>query len=123
MEILNVLLLCVGTLQVTSYRAIPQQTDDSPTWTSIGDRTTMFGCAVSQDLLKSGKVKYGDILYVEGHGYRVVNDCMNVRIKNGIDLFVRTKPEEHKIEVQRRKVYKVLLPTQGDSHVDTRKVR
>lgn len=116
MEIIKVAVVCLGLLKVTSYQPVAQQTDPSPTWTSIGDRTTKFGCAVSQDLLKSGAVKYGDILYIEGFGYRVVNDCMNERMKNSVDLLVFTYQEEKRVGVRFLKVYKIKLPIKDISN-------
>lgn len=98
-------LLLIGLLTVTSYRPVKGQTDDTPTWTSIGDRTTKFGCAVSQDLLKSGAVKYGDVLYIPGYGMRVVNDCMHKRITKSIDLLVMTHAEEKRVGKRQLKVY------------------
>jgi len=82
---------------VTSYRSVPSQTDKSPYVTSIGHRTHPYGCAVSQDLLKRGIVSYGDVLYIPGFGFRVVNDTMNARMKNHVDLWVATKAEEKRI--------------------------
>lgn len=106
------LVLIVVTL--TSYQPVKAQTDDSPTWTSIGDRTTKFGAAVSQDFLKDGRLKYGDVLYVPGFGYRVVNDCMNARHKNALDLLVLTHAEEKKVGVRKNfKVYKVVVKPGG----------
>ena len=102
-------LILLGVLTTTSYRPIVGQTDASPTWTSIGDRTTKYGVAVSQDLLKSGQVKYGDVLFVEGFGLRVVNDCMHYRKRNSIDLLVLTHKEEQRIGTRHLKVYKVKL--------------
>lgn len=99
--------LLLGVLQVTSYQPVAGQTDTSPTWTSIGDRTTKFGVAVSQDLLKTGVVKYGDILYIEGFGYRVVNDCMNSRHKKSIDLLVFTKKQERIVGTRHVRVYRI----------------
>ncbi len=98
-------LVLLGVLTVTSYRPIASQTDKSPSWTSIGDRTTKFGCAVSQDLLKSGAVHYGDIVYIEGYGYRVVNDTMHSRHKWHIDLLVFTHDEEKAIGTRHLKAY------------------
>lgn len=98
-------LVLLGVLTVTSYRPVANQTDSSPTWTSIGDRTTKFGCAVSQDLLKSGAVHYGDIVYVENYGYRVVNDTMNPRHKQHVDLLVFTHDEEKAIGTRHLRVY------------------
>lgn len=106
-------LILLGTMTLTSYRPIAAQTDDSPTYTSIGDRTTKFGCAVSQDLLKNGLVAYGDILYIPGYGYRVVNDTMNARHKNHVDLLVFTHNEEKAVGVRHLQVYKVTQPMEA----------
>lgn len=94
MKELIVVAVFVGNLTVTSYRSVPSQTDDSPFFTSIGERVNGSGIAVSQDLLKSGKVHYGDVLFVEGVGWKVVNDCMNVRHKNAIDIWLETREQE-----------------------------
>lgn len=108
-------LILLGTMTLTSYRPIASQTDDSPTYTSIGDRTTKFGCAVSQDLLKNGLVAYGDILYIPGYGYRVVNDTMNARHKNHVDLLVLTHNEEKAVGVRHLQVYKVTQPMEASN--------
>ncbi len=99
-------------MTVTSYRPIESQTDDSPTITSIGDMTTKFGIAVSQDLLKDKRVKYGDILFIEGYGYRVVNDCMAARHKNAVDLLVLTYAEEKAVGIRHRRVYRIGRPNE-----------
>ena len=99
---------------LTSYQPIPAQTKPEcrnrhQCETSIGDGITMYGCAVSQDLLKSGEVHYGDILYVPGFGYRIVNDTMNIRHKHSVDLLVFNREEEKKVGVRHLTVYKVEL--------------
>lgn len=106
---MSVSALLLGILVVTSYRPVPEQTKPSCTdrWhcsTSIDDGITKFGVAVSQDLLKSGRVHYGDILYVEGYGFRVVNDCMAPRHRNAIDLMVLTRAEEKAVGVRHQRV-------------------
>ena len=106
-------LVLLGLVTVTSYRPIKSQTDSTPTWTSIGDRTTKFGVAVSQDLLKSGVVKYGDVLYIPGYGMRVVNDCMHPRKEKSIDLLVMTKAEEKRIGTRHLIVYIVKVKEEG----------
>lgn len=108
-------LLLLGVLQVTSYQAIPAQTkpeckDRHNCETSIGDGLTMYGCAVSQDLLKSGRVHYGDVLWVPGFGWRVVNDTMNIRHKNSVDLLVFSRAEEKRVGVRHIKIYRVEEP-------------
>lgn len=104
--------LALGLFTITSYRPIPAQTkpecqDVDHCRTSIGDVPTKFGIAVSQDLLKSGAVHYGDILYVEGYGFRVVNDCMNIRHKKAADLLVFTYNEEKQVGVRHLRVWKI----------------
>lgn len=105
-EILIVLSL-LGNMTVTSYRSVPSQTDNSPYVTSIGEKVNKSGVAVSQDLLKRGVVKYGDILYIEGYGLKVVNDTMNPRLKNHIDIWVATYGEEKQVGTRKLLIYKV----------------
>ena len=95
---------------MTSYRPTPGQTkpeclDRHRCETSIGDGITQYGIAISQDLLRKGAVRYGDVVYVEGYGLRVINDCMNSRIRNSADLLVFTRAEEKKVGVRHLKVY------------------
>lgn len=105
----NLLIVLVSTFAtITSYQPIPSQTDSSPTWTSIGDRTTKYGVAVSRDLLASGLVKYGDVLKIEGiPGLRVVNDTMNKRHKNAVDILVFTHAEEKRIGTRKGRVWRI----------------
>lgn len=101
------LTVLLGTMTITSYQPIPAQTDESPTWTSNGDRTTKYGIAVSRDLLESGEVRYGDVLLVEGLGLRVVNDCMAKRHRQSVDLLVFTHAEERRIGVRRGRIWRI----------------
>lgn len=108
-------LVLLGILQVTAYQPIPAQTRPECVsrfncTTSEGDGITIYGCAVSQDLLASGKVKYGDILYIPKFGYRVVNDTMNARITNAVDLLVLTHEAEKRVGVRHIKVYRTEKP-------------
>lgn len=106
----ELLVVLIGTMTITSYQAIPSQTKATclnrhQCETSIGDGITQYGAAVSQDLLKSGQVQYGDVLEIEGLGLRVVNDTMNKRHKRHVDLLVFSYAEEHKIGTQHRRVW------------------
>lgn len=117
--------LFLGVLMVTSYQAKPEQTrpeciDRHHCETATGDGITRSGVAVSQDMLRDGRVKYGDILYVQGFGYRVVNDCMGlykhengvmVPITNSIDLLVFTDAAERHVGTRFLKVYKLEVPS------------
>ena len=103
-------LVLLGTLQITSYRPIAAQTKPECTSrdhcrTSIDDGITRFGLAVSQDMLKDGRIHYGDAIYIEGYGWKIVNDCMNIRHHNSVDMMVMTKAEERAVGVRHLKVW------------------
>lgn len=106
--------ILLGVLTVTSYQPIPAQTkpeclNRDHCRTSIDDGITKYGVAVSQDYLKSGELHYGDILYVEGYGSRVVNDCMAVRKTHSVDLLVFTHAEEKSVGVRHLRVWKIAV--------------
>jgi 3D (Asp-Asp-Asp) domain-containing protein len=103
--------LFIGTLTLTSYRSVPEQTDSSPWITSNGQRVNENGVAVSQDMHKrfGGFLDYGDVIYIEGIGFKVVNDLMNPRHKKCIDIWVKSIKEEKIIGVQRVKVW-IIVP-------------
>ena len=103
-------LILLGTLTVTSYRAVPAQTKPTCTdrhhcETSTGENVSELGLAVSQDLLLSGRVKYGDIVCVEGYPCRIAFDTMAPRNRNAVDLFMYTKAEERAVGVRHLKVW------------------
>lgn len=100
----------LGVLTVTSYRAVPEQTKPTCTGryncdTATGDNVSEQGVAISQDLLRAGIVRYGDALYIDGIGYRIINDTMHHRHKRACDIFVYTYAEEKRIGVRHLKVY------------------
>ena len=88
--------IMIGNLAVTSYRSVPEQTDDSPNYTSTGEKTNSHIVAISQDLLKKngGAFNYGDQLFIEGIGFKTVADCMNKRHKQRADVWVSSYLEE-----------------------------
>lgn len=97
---------------ITSYRATPAQTkpacrSNHECTTSTGENVSELGVAASQDLLKSGAVKYGDVLYIPGVGTRIVNDTTNARLRRTIDVFVYSKAEEKAFGVKHLTVYKL----------------
>lgn len=120
---MNEIILFLGILlnsqmTITAYRSIPSQTDSSPNYTSIGDRTHKGGVAVSRDLLTrwKGPINYGDYIYIEGLGIYQVNDVMNdtaydkeshkrFKLRQHIDIWVASHDEEKKIGVQTRRVF------------------
>lgn len=119
-------LFFIGNLTATSYRSVTAQTDSSPFHTSTGERVSAYGVAVSQDLLCGAckklhkrckqpdnmtKLHYGDLLYVQGVGYKFVNDLMNKRHKNRIDIWVPSYKDEKlfhkKYGIKKQKVWRV----------------
>jgi len=104
-------------MQITSYRSVPEQTDDSPFYTSIGEHVHPHGVAVSRDLLKrwGGPLNYGDQLYIEGFGFKVVNDTMNARYKRSVDIWVGSYDEEKRIGIKHGRVW-IVHPTWEESN-------
>jgi 3D (Asp-Asp-Asp) domain-containing protein len=105
-------LILLGTLTVTSYRPIAAQTKPDckgrfNCTTAIDDGITKYGLAVSQDMLKDGRVHYGDSIYVDGYGWKIVNDCMAARHRDSVDIMVFTKAEEKAVGVRHLKVWVV----------------
>jgi len=105
-------LIIIGILQITAYQPVPGQTRPGcngihDCFTSIGDVPTKYGVAVSQDLLANGTVHYGDPIYIDGIGWRIVNDTMNKRHHNAVDIMVWTRAEEKAVGVKHLKVYTV----------------
>jgi hypothetical protein len=95
--------ILIGTLKPTAYRSTPEQTKPvGYTWTASGERCHVRGCAVSQDLLKrnGGPLQYGDLIYIDGIGFKFVTDCMNKRHKRRVDIWVETALEEHQFEIK-----------------------
>lgn len=103
---MNLLLtaILIGTMNITAYRSVPKQTDDSPYITSIGERVHPHGIAVSRNLLKrwGGPLNYGDFVYIEGIGFKVINDTMHERFCDHIDVWVSTYQDEKDFDRQFR---------------------
>lgn len=110
---LILLAVTIGNIPVTAYRSVPNQTDNSPFLTSIGEHVCKDGVAVSQDLLEKngGPLRYGDWIYIEDIGLKRVNDTMHPRITQHIDVWVKTLGEEKRFweryKNKRLKIYRV----------------
>ena len=100
--------LLIGNVVMTSYRSVPAQTKPKDCeWTSIGERCNVHGVAVSQDLLtkNGGPLNYGDLVFIEGVGFKFVNDCMAARWKQRIDVWVPTYNDEKKFGVRKGRLW------------------
>lgn len=102
----------LGNMTVTSYRSVPEQTDSTPFITASGEHVHPHGVALSRDLLKrwGGPVSYGDFVYIEGYGLKVVNDTMHPRHRNHVDIWVKTYDEEKAIGWKQGRVWIVKMP-------------
>lgn len=73
---------------LTAYSATTDQTDDTPYETALMERPVVGGTvAVSHDL----KQYLGNKVYISGYGVFRVNDLMNKRFTNKLDLFVKDR--------------------------------
>lgn len=115
-------LVLVGILQITAYQPVAEQTDNTPFLTSIGHLTHPFGAAVSQDLLKSGEVCYGDVVLIDGYGLYVINDAMGAytyttnpptKQDRALDILVLGRTHESLIGVQHRDVWVLRSPVRA----------
>lgn len=116
----------IGTMTLTAYRAVPQQTDSSPFYTSTNEHVRAGSVAVSRDLICGAckklhrrcdhpevgkKVHYHDWIYINGIGYFEISDVMGVYtshkikgkwirtpIHNHIDIWVGSLAEEKAFE-------------------------
>jgi 3D (Asp-Asp-Asp) domain-containing protein len=116
-EAMIIEMVLLGTLTATSYRAVPAQTKPECVnrhncETSIGENVSELGVAVSQDLLKSGLVHYHDCVYIDGVGFRLVNDCMAARHKKSVDVFVYERNEEKTFGIRHLKVWVLVSNTE-----------
>lgn len=105
--------LLISKLTITSYRSTPSQTDNSPYYTSIGDHVCKHGIAISQDLLASGQLKYGDWVYIEDIGIKQINDTMAAKMTQHVDVWVGTLAEERafhkKYKGRKLKIWKIKI--------------
>ncbi len=94
------------TVTMTAYNAVPEQTDSSPEFTSIGAYTNPEIIATrSRDL--ADELPYGTVIAVlpatttpncgykfvsDKIGLRVIGDAMHSRMRNKIDILMDTEP-------------------------------
>jgi len=86
----------IGNMSLTAYQPLTVQTDSTPCTPADGRFVHMDGVAISRDLHKKwgGPLKFGDVLYIEGVGIKIVNDVMHAKHMNHLDVFVWTQEEE-----------------------------
>jgi 3D (Asp-Asp-Asp) domain-containing protein len=91
----------IGTVTVTMYHPVPNQTDATPYITASGFRLDKKNpkkdriIAISRDLKQ--KLDFGDTVILQGigkwDGEYIVHDVMNKRFKNRIDILINPNDE------------------------------
>jgi len=90
-------LVTSATVTVTCYNSHPSQTDSTPEITAFNTKTGPGTVAVSRDLLDRGFIPFSKV-WVEGFGIFTVNDIMNKRYENRIDIWIGDKAKVFKKE-------------------------
>jgi 3D (Asp-Asp-Asp) domain-containing protein len=96
---------------VTAYSAEVRQTDSTPNETAFLTKVRPWTIAVSRDLLKLGW-KPGSCVWLDQIGLFEINDLMNVRFKNRIDVFFHDRKIAKAFGIKRN-VHAVRVPDCG----------
>lgn len=86
-----------ATVTVTCYNSHPSQTDSTPNITAFNTKTGPGTIAVSRDLLDKGFLPHSKV-WIEGFGIYTVNDIMNKRYTNRVDIWTDQKAKVFKKE-------------------------
>lgn len=64
-------------------------------------------CRRNVFLCDKSKIHYGDVVYIEGVGTKIVNDTTHSRLKQWVDVLVFSYTEEKKFGVRHLNVYRL----------------
>ena len=73
---------------VTAYSPSVDETDSTPYITASNQRVRDGICALSRDIEKQFKLKFGDLIHLEGIGTCEFQDRMHKRKRRQVDLFM-----------------------------------
>ena len=95
-------------ITITSYNNIAEQTDDTPHIMASNRIVYEGAVAISRDLKSKYDLKYGDILE-HNNRFFVIEDLMNERYKNRVDIFSFDKEYSKNIHFKNQniKIYKL----------------
>lgn len=97
-------------VKITSYNNHVDQCDASPNIMASNRLVYEGAVAISRDLKKKYGLKYGDLVYIDiFKKYYIIEDLMNERIKNTIDIFNFDEEWSKTIHLKNQKViiYKI----------------
>ena len=90
-------------ITITSYNNEAEQTDDTPHIMASNRIVYEGAIAISRDLKSKYKLKYGDIVEIF-NDYYIIEDLMNERYKNRIDIFYFSKDKSKSIHYKNQKI-------------------
>ena len=95
-------MLSISHTRVTAYNNLPAQTNNQPNVGASNRKVFVGSCAVSRDILRDYKVKYGDILCIQKNRQcYFIEDTMNKRYdgENGkhVDIFMYDLEEAKRV--------------------------
>ena len=97
-------------ITITSYNNEAKQTDNSPNIMASNRLVYEGAVAISRDLKTKYNLKWGDLIYIDTlQRYFVIEDLMNERFKNRIDIFSFNKDWSLRLHLksQRITIYKI----------------
>ena len=95
----------MGTLEITAYTACEEECDSTPNITASNQKVRLGICALSRDIEKKHKLKFGDKIFIPEHGTFEFQDRMNKRILKTVDIFMLTKTEARSFGRQTAEVF------------------
>lgn len=116
---MKVSLLLLGLYTLTAYRPVVEQTDSSPCIPANGQYVHTDGVAISRDLhvRYGGSLKFGDLIFIEDVGWKIVIDLMNKRHKRSVDVLVKDLHQEKlfykRCKFCQKRVYKLEVRPYG----------
>lgn len=76
-------------VKITSYKNVPEETDDTPNIAASSRFVYEGSCAVSPDLKRKYKLRFGDLVYIKKLNLPlVVEDVTHPKIMHTVDIFV-----------------------------------
>ena len=96
-------------ITITSYNNEERQTDSTPHIMASNRMVYEGAVAISRDLKEKHKLKWGDFVLLDSDRLYVIEDLMNERYKNQVDIFSFDKKWSKKINFKNQeiKIYKL----------------
>lgn len=96
-------------ITITSYNNEESQTDSTPHIMASNRMVYEGAVAISRDLKEKHKLKWGDFVLLDSDRLYVIEDLMNERYKNQVDIFSFDKKLSKKINFKNQeiKIYKL----------------